>query len=45
LARALTAPFAAVGVQTALEQLRTDAVPEIRRLAVFASAQRETSGA
>lgn len=45
LARALAAPFDAVGVRAALDQLQTDALPEIRRLAASASAQRERRGA
>lgn len=45
LARALAAPFDAVGVRAALDQLRSDAVPEVRRLAASASAQRERRGA
>lgn len=40
LARALAAPFDAVGVRWALEQLREDASPEVRRAAGSAAAVR-----
>ena len=43
LARALAAPFEAVGVRAALEELQRDPSAEVRRLARAAAASREAS--
>jgi len=43
LADALSRPFEAVGVRTALELLREDPSPEVRRLARVAAASRADS--
>jgi hypothetical protein len=45
LARALAAPFEAVGVRSAIDQLQRDPSPEVRRLARAAEASRRESGA